>query len=283
MLSNDLPSPAPSSISSISYESVFYSDSDDEIIVSSSPISFRRRSITPSSSLSSGGPKVVSLLSIAFRRERAILTAAGSDAHRYQYNLYGQLSPVQSTEETFSACESSVPSDNDESTDERLELNVNQAANKKTTITFETPTHRNNRFRRSTKRHIPTPIPGSPALTPIQHSDPIPIPLTKDEAEQLKSYLNWNMSIRTGWTNEIDQLARAGPLGLPGFDVTADLERDGDWVCGGCSTANSGAVFSCWNCKCSKGAWCDRVIPEVDGPVGFLGDALWWWGPDCLV
>jgi hypothetical protein len=271
MLSNDLPSPAPSSFS---YISVFDSDSDDEMIVSSSPISFRRRSITPSSSLSSGGPKDVSLLSIAFRQEREILTAAGSNAHRYHYNLCGQLSPGQSTEETFSACESSVPSNNDESTDERLELNVNQAANKKTTITFKTPTPRNNRFHRSTKHRIPTPVPRSPVLTPIQHSDPIPIPSTKDQADRLREYLNLNMSIRAGWVNDISQLARAGPLGLPGFDATTDLERDEDWVCGDCSTANSRAMFSCWTCKGPKGAWCERAIPEVDGPVGFLGEAL---------
>ena len=91
------------------------------------------------------------------------------------------------------------------------------------------------------------------------------------------------MPLCTGWANEIDQLARAGPLGLPGFDGTTDPERDGDWVCGGCSTGNNGRVFSCWICKGPKGPWCGQVIPEVDGPVRFLDEALWWWGRDCLV
>jgi hypothetical protein len=283
MLSDELPSPAYSS--SISYVSVFDTDSDSDSYpsISSSPISFRRRSITPSSSLSSRGPKVVSLLSIALRREWEEIAAAKRNARHYQYYSDDQLSPAQSTRESFSSCESSVPSNNDESTDSRLELNANQAANKKTTITFETPTPRKNRFRRSTKRHIPTPIPRSPALTPIQHSEPIPVPFTRDEEEELKTYLNFNMPLRTGWANEISQLARAGPLGLPGFDATTYLERDRDWVCGGCSTANSGAIFSCWACKGSKGAWCEPVIPEVDGPVGFLNGALWWWGRHCLV
>lgn len=271
MPSNKLPYPASSPGS---YASVFSDDtdwedySDYDLTIARSGISFRRQAIRSSPS-SSGG------LTMALGRERETAEAK-NNTHIAHNHGDGWFLPAEIMKELFSVGEESEPSDNDDSAGKQpTPPEVNKAADQKTSGTQE-PT-RVNRFLRSVKNQqhqrpkLTIPIPPRTIPTPTQqHSTPIPIPLTRYQTDCLKDQYNYHMDPHTGCVNEVQQLMRAGPLRLPGFDAAAYLERDADWVCAGCSTANHRAVFSCWSCKGSKGAWCDRVIPEIDGPVGFL-------------
>ncbi|KAK4156768.1 hypothetical protein C8A00DRAFT_30319 [Chaetomidium leptoderma] len=122
------------------------------------------------------------------------------------------------------------------------------------------------------------PIAETPTPTPTATA-PIDIPLTQEQKDAKREFYNLNLPLRTGKLNDAGQISRAGPY-LSGVATrccdVAYVESDGDWVCCGCSSANSRFEFLCWLCQeHSKGACCEAMVEGIDGLAGYGVGGMW--------
>lgn len=128
-------------------------------------------------------------------------------------------------------------------------------------------------------RPLPNPPITVPQPPPTLITQPVDIPVpvrTKTDGELFLEQQE-AIPLETAWANDHSQIRRAGPLRVQSRrSDTSYLDRDADWVCCGCSSANTRFEFSCWWCQGHvKGRCCVPVVEEVDGKAGW-GVRGWW-------